>query len=351
MAKFFISRPIFAWVVAIVMMLAGAICIHELPVAQYPNIALPQVVVNANYPGASAETLANTVTQIIEQNMNGIDNLLYMSSATQSSGRASITLTFRTGVDPDIAQVQVQNKLQLATPMLPLEVQRQGLSVEKTSASFLMVVGFIARDGAMSEVDISDYVNTYLKDGLARLTGVGEVEVFGAERAMRVWADPAKLANYGLTLADLKAVIQSQNLQVSSGQLGGMPQSEGQELNATIIAQSQLQTVEEFENMLIRVRPDGARLRMRDVARVELGQNEYGFKARFNGLPSSGMASRLAAGANALTTADRVKEYLESARNFFPAGLEYVFPYDTTPFVRLSIWAVVETLIIAVILV
>ncbi|MDR1745127.1 MAG: efflux RND transporter permease subunit [Planctomycetota bacterium] len=351
MAKFFINRPIFAWVIAIVMMLAGLICIVQLPVAQYPNIAMPEVSIDATYPGASAETLSNTVTQVIEQNMNGIDNLLYMSSSSESSGRVSITLTFETGTDADIAQVQVQNKLQLATPMLPAEVQRQGISVRKSSASFLMVAGFISTDGSMNEADISDYVNTYLKDTTSRLHGVGEVMVFGAERSMRIWVDPAKLSNYSLTLADIQAVIQKQNLQVSSGQLGGMPQDGERELNAAIIAQSQLQTVGEFENMLIRVNQDGSSLRMKDVARVELGQNSYDFTSRYNGSPSAGMGIRLASGANALSTADVIKKYLDDSKRFFPKGLECIFPYDTTPFVRISITAVVHTLIEAIVLV
>ncbi len=351
MAKFFINRPIFAWVIAIVMMLAGVICIARLPVAQYPDIAMPAVSINAVYPGASAETLSNTVTQVIEQNMNGIDNLLYMSSSSESSGRVTITLTFQTGTDPDIAQVQVQNKLQLATPMLPAEVQRQGIQVQKSSASFLMVAGFISMDRSMSEADIADYVNTYLKDTTSRLPGVGEVTVFGAERSMRIWVDPAKLSNYSLTLADIQAVIQKQNLQVSSGQLGGMPQDGERELNAAIIAQSQLQTVDEFENMLIRVNQDGSALRMKDVARVELGQDGYEFTGRYNGMPSSGMGIKLASGANALTTADVIKRYLDESERFFPAGLECVFPYDTTPFVRISITSVVHTLIEAIVLV
>ncbi|MCD8349517.1 MAG: efflux RND transporter permease subunit [Planctomycetaceae bacterium] len=351
MAKFFISRPIFAWVIAIVMMLAGVISITQLPVAQYPDIAMPQVVIEARYPGASAETLSNTVTQVIEQNMNGIDNMLYMASTSQSSGWATITITFANGTDPDIAQVQVQNKLSLATPTLPEEVQRQGLRVRKTATSFLMVVGFISEDHSMNETDISDYVNTYLKDPVSRLNGVGEVQVFGAERSMRVWVDPVKLSNYHLTLGDLEAVILRQNMQVSSGQLGGMPQDGERELNATIIAQSQLQTVEEFEEMLIRVNQDGSSLRMRDVARIELGQDSYDFTARYNGMPSAGMGIKLASGANALNTADNVKTYMENARDFFPAGLSFVYPYDTTPFVRISIMEVVKTLIEAVILV
>ncbi len=351
MAKFFINRPIFAWVVAIVMMLAGIISISQLPVAQYPDIAMPSIVIDANYPGASAETLSNTVTQVIEQNMNGIDNLLWMSSTSESSGRVSINLTFETGTDSDIAQVQVQNKLQLATPQLPEVVQRQGISVSKSSASFLLVAGFVSTDGSMGQTDISDYVNTYLKDATSRLNGVGEVTVFGAERSMRIWVDPVKLSNYSLTFADLQAVIQSQNMQVSSGQLGGNPQEGERELNAVIVAQSQLETVEEFENMFIRVNQDGSELRMKDVARVELGQDTYDFTGAYNGLPASGMAIKLASGANALTTADNVKTYLADAERFFPAGLEYVFPYDTSPFVRVSITAVVHTLIEAIILV
>ncbi|MDR1745300.1 MAG: efflux RND transporter permease subunit, partial [Planctomycetota bacterium] len=336
MAKFFISRPIFAWVIAIVMMLAGLISITRLSVAQYPDIAMPEVTIDATYPGASAETLSNTVTQVIEQNMNGIDNLLYMASTSQSSGRASITLTFANGTDPDIAQVQVQNKLSLATPSLPQEVQRQGLQVRKSSSSFLMVVGFISENHSMNEADISDYVNTYLKDPVSRLHGVGEVQVFGAERSMRIWVDPVKLSNYSLTLGDLQRVIERQNMQVSSGQLGGMPQDGDRELNAPIIAQSQLQTVEEFGDMLIRVNQDGSSLRMRDVARVELGQDMYDFTSRYNGVPAAGMAINLASGANALNTANTVKTYMSNAKSFFPAGLNIVYPYDTTPFVRIS---------------
>ncbi len=351
MARFFINRPIFAWVVAIVMMLAGAISITQLPIAQYPDIALPSVVISANYPGASAETLSNTVTQVIEQNMNGINNLLYMSSESQSAGNMSLTLTFAAGTDPDIAQVQVQNKLSLATPQLPQEVQRQGLEVSKSTATFLLVVGFISRDGSMNESDIADYVNTYLKDAMARLTGVGEIQVFGSSRAMRIWVDPVKLSNYRLTLGDIETVILKQNMQVSSGQLGGTPQVVGQEVNATVIAQSQLQTVEEFENILIRVNQDGSSLKMRDVARVELGQESYATIARYNGLPSAGVGVKLATGANALNTADTVKEFMESQRQFFPAGLDFVFPYDTSPFVAISIREVVKTLIEAIILV
>ncbi len=351
MAKFFINRPIFAWVVAIVMMLAGAICIAQLPVAQYPDIAMPQVSIDAVYPGASAETLSNTVTQVIEQNMNGIDNMLYMSSTSESSGRVSIDITFQTGTDPDIAQVQVQNKLQLVIPMLPSEVQRQGIRVRKASTSFLMVAGFISRNNSMNQADISDYVSTYLKDTVSRLPGVGEVMVFGAERSMRIWVDPVKLSNYSLTLADIQGVLQIQNLQVSSGQLGGMPQEGERELNAAIIAQSQLQTVEEFENMLIRVNPDGSALKMKDVARVELGQDTYDFTSRYNGMQSAGLGVQLASGANALDTADVVKAYIAESSQFFPPGLECVYPYDTTPFVRISITAVIHTLIEAIILV
>ena len=351
MAKFFINRPIFAWVIAIVMMLAGVISISQLPIAQYPDIAMPEVVIQARYPGASAETLSNTVTQVIEQNMNGIDHLLYMASTSESSGNVSITLTFENGTDPDIAQVQVQNKLSLATPMLPQTVQRLGISVRKTSASFLLVAGFISVDGSMNEAEISDYVNTYVKDPASRLNGVGEVMVFGAERSMRIWVDPVRLSNYSLTLSDLESVILQQNLQVSSGQLGGMPQDGERELNATVNSQSQLQTVEEFENIFIRVNQDGSSLRMKDVARVELGQDNYDFTARYNGMPSAGMAVKLASGANALSTADVIKNFLKDRQRTFPQGLEVIYPYDTTPFVRISIMAVVQTLIEAIILV
>ncbi len=351
MARFFINRPIFAWVIAIVMMLAGLLCIYTLPISQYPEIAMPRVVVTATYPGASAETLSNTVTQIIEQNMNGIDNLVYMSSQSQSSGQAQVTLTFQTGTNADIAQVQVQNKLQLATPMLPEEVQRQGLSVKKSTSTFMLVASFVSNDHSMSEADISDYVNTYLKDPIARLTGVGEIQIFGAQRSMRIWVDPVKLSNYSLTLADIAAVVRSQNLQVSSGELGGTPQSRGQQLNATIIAQSQLQRVDEFEDMLIRVNRDGSALKMKDVARVELGQDSYAFQARYNGQPAAGMGVMLASGANALATADLVKGFLAESKAFFPPGLDIVYPYDTTPFVSISINEVIKTLIEAVILV
>ncbi len=351
MAKFFISRPIFAWVIAIVMMLAGVISITQLPVAQYPDIAMPQVVIWANYPGASAETVTSTVTQVIEQNMTGIDNMLYMSSTSESTGNAQITLTFAAGTDPDIAQVQVQNKLSLATALLPEEVQRRGITVQKQSSSFLMVIGFVSRDGSMNEADIADYANTYIKDSLSRITGVGQVQMFGAERSMRIWVDPVKLSNYKLTISDLIGVIQQQNLQVSSGQLGGMPQAGERQLNATIIAQSQLQTVEEFENMYIRVNPDGSALRMRDVARVELGQDYYEFTARYNSVPAAGMAVSLASGANALDTAADIKAYMEESKRFFPAGLDFVYPYDTTPFVAISITEVMKTLIEAIILV
>lgn len=351
MAKFFIHRPIFAWVVAIVMMLAGILSITQLPVSQYPDIALPQVRISARYPGASSDTLSNTVTQVIEQNMNGIDNVLYMSSDSQSAGNMSIVLTFEAGTNPDIAQVQVQNKLQLATPKLPESVQRMGIEVRKSSSTFLLVLGFISTTGTMTEADITDYANAYIKDPLSRVAGVGEVRVFGAERSMRIWADPVKLSQYNLTLADLSAVIARQNLQVSSGQIGGMPQVEGQNLNVTVIAQSQLQTAEEFENILIRVNTDGSTLTMKDVARVELGKESYADLARFNGQPAGGIGVYLATGANALQTAENVKNFLEEQRQYFPPGLEYVFPYDTTPFIRISIYEVVKTLIEAIILV
>ena len=256
MAKFFIDRPIFAWVIAIIIMLAGALAIMKLPVAQYPTIAPPAVSISAVYPGADAQTVQDTVTQIIEQNMNGIDNLMYMSSTSDSSGSVSITLTFQSGTDPDIAQVQVQNKLQLATPLLPQEVQQQGISVEKSSSSFLMVAGFISEDGSMSQDDIADYVASNIKDPISRSEGIGDVTLFGAQYAMRIWLDPNKLNNYQMTPLDVINQIKIQNNQIAAGQLGGAPPVPGQQLNASIIAQTRLQTPEEFGKILMKVQPD-----------------------------------------------------------------------------------------------
>lgn len=348
MSRFFIDRPIFAWVLAIVVMLAGVLAINSLPIAQYPAIAPPAISVSANYPGASARTLEDTVTQIIEQKMKGLDGLMYMSSTSESSGSMSLTLTFSADTDPDIAQVQVQNKLASATPLLPQEVQRQGISVAKSARNFLLVVGFVSEDGSMDNIDIGDYVASSVQDIVSRVDGVGEVQLFGSQYAMRIWLDPAKLQNYKLTPADISAAVGAQNAQVSAGQLGGMPAIEGQQLNATVTAQSRLQTPEQFSAILVKTNSNGSVVRLGDVATVELGGENYGVVARFNGKPASGLAVKLASGANALDTAAGVKKALADLEPLFPAGLKAVVPYDTTPFVSLSIEKVVSTLIEAV---
>ncbi|WAH53830.1 multidrug efflux RND transporter permease subunit AcrB [Pseudescherichia vulneris] len=351
MSKFFIDRPIFAWVIAIIIMLAGALSILNLPVAQYPSIAPPAVTVSATYPGADAKTVQDTVTQVIEQNMNGIDGLLYMSSTSDSSGSVQITLTFNSGTDADIAQVQVQNKLQLAMPLLPQEVQQQGVSVEKSSSSFLMVLGMINTDGSMTQEDIADYVGATVKDPVSRTAGVGDVQLFGAQYAMRIWMDPNKLNNFQLTPVDVINAIKAQNAQVAAGQLGGTPPVKGQQLNASIIAQTRLTSTEEFGKILLKVNPDGSQVRLRDVAEIELGGENYDVIAKYNGQPASGLGIKLATGANALDTANAVRATIESLKPTFPAGLQVVYPYDTTPFVKISINEVVKTLIEAIVLV
>jgi multidrug efflux pump len=351
MARFFIDRPIFAWVIAIVIMLAGGLSILTLPVSQYPAIAPPAIAINASYPGASAKTVEDSVTQVIEQKLTGLDNLLYMSSQSDSYGRATVTLTFDAGTDPDIAQVQTQNKLQLAMPLLPLAVQQQGVQVVKSARNFLMVIGFVSKDGSMTRVDLADFINSTVQEPLSRVTGVGEVQVFGAQYAMRIWVDPDKLNNYKLTPGDVENAIRAQNNQVSAGQLGGTPAVSGQGFTASITAQSRLQTVEEFERILLRSSAQGGEVRLKDVARVEIGAENYGVVGRFNGQPAAGIGIKLAAGANALDTADAVKARIEQMKPYFPAGVETVVPYDTTPFVKISIMNVVQTLVEAIILV
>jgi multidrug efflux pump len=351
LSRFFIDRPIFAWVVAIVIMLAGALAIRTLPIAQYPDIALPQVSVNAIYPGASAKTVEDSVTQVIEQKMKGLDGLEYMSSTSDSSGSATTTLTFKAGTDIDIAQVQVQNKLQTATALLPQEVQQQGLTVAKSARNFLLIVGMYSEDPKTTNTDLADYIASNLQDPLARVDGVGEVQLFGAQYAMRIWLDPTKLASYSLTPADVIAAIRAQNAQVSAGQLGGVPNLPGTALNATITAQSRLSTPAEFQNIIVKNSSGGAIVHLSDVARVELGAESYGFGAKYNGKPAAGLAIRLAPGANALNTADAIKARMSQLEKNFPASFRYVIPYDSTPFVKLSIEEVVKTLIEAVILV
>jgi len=351
MARFFIDRPIFAWVIAIIIMLAGALSITQLPVSRYPVIAPPTVSVSSTYPGASAQVVENSVTQIIEQNMKGLDGLLYMSATSESNGRSTITLTFTSGTNADIAQVQVQNKLQLATPLLPQEVQRQGISVTKTGEGFLMVVGFVSEDGRMSRVDIADYIAANIVDPLSRVAGVGSTQLFGSQYAMRIWLDPNKLDTYNLTTADLLGAIQGQNQQVALGQLGGAPAVAGQELNAAINARGRLQTPAQFRDIVVRANSDGSVLKLGEVARVELGSENYNVVGSFNGRPAAGVAVSMATGANALATAGAVKALLEQLSPNFPRGLRAVVPFDTTPFVRVSITSVVYTLIEAIVLV
>ncbi|NRD34360.1 efflux RND transporter permease subunit [Shewanella sp. DC2-4] len=351
MARFFIDRPIFAWVISLIIMLAGILSIRSLPVSQYPNIAPPTVVISANYPGASAKIVEDSVTQVIEQRMTGIDHLRYIASASDSFGNAEITLTFNAEADPDIAQVQVQNKLQGAMTLLPQEVQAQGVNVNKSSSGFLMVLGFVSTDGSLDKGDIADYVGANIQDPMSRVPGVGEIQLFGAQYAMRIWLDPLKLTQYNLTSLDVIAAIRSQNAQVSAGQLGGAPSVAGQELNATVSAQSRLQTAEEFRKIILKSDISGANVFLSDVARVELGSESYAVVSLYNGQPATGLAIKLATGANALDTAEAVREKIAEMKPFFPQGLEVVYPYDTTPFVEKSIEGVVHTLLEAIVLV
>jgi len=351
LSRFFIDRPIFAWVVAIVIMLAGALSISRLPIAQYPDIALPQISVQAVYPGASAKTVEDSVTQVVEQKMKGLDGLLYMSSTSDSSGSATVTLTFKAGTNVDIAQVQVQNKLQTALALLPQEVQQQGLTVVKSTRNFLMVVGLYSEDGRYSNSDLADFIASNLQDPISRVEGVGDTQLFGAQYAMRIWLDPNKLDGYSLTPADVINAIKAQNAQVSAGQLGGTPATPGTALNATITAQSRLQHPEEFENIVLKTTPEGAIVHLRDVARVELGAESYVTLAKYNGQPAAGLPIKLAPGANALDTAKAVKKRVEELSKTFPPGVKYVVPLDSTPFIQKSIEEVVKTLGEAIVLV
>ena len=351
MSKFFIDRPIFAWVIALVIMLVGALSILKLPINQYPSIAPPAISISVTYPGASAQTVQDTVVQVIEQQLNGIDHLRYVSSESNSDGSMTITATFEQGTDPDTAQVQVQNKLNLATPLLPQEVQQQGIRVTKAVKNFLMVIGVVSEDGTMNKDDLSNYIVSNMQDPISRTEGVGDFQVFGAQYAMRIWLDPSKLNKYNLTPVDVKSAISAQNVQVSSGQLGGLPAVKGQELNATIIGKTRLQTADEFKKILLKVNTDGSQVRLSDVADVALGGENYSISAQYNGKPSSGLAIKLATGANALDTAKALHQTISDLEPFFPPGMKVVYPYDTTPVVSASIKGVVETLVEAVVLV
>ncbi|MBU0973331.1 MAG: efflux RND transporter permease subunit [Proteobacteria bacterium] len=351
MSKFFIERPIFAWVIAIVIMLAGLFAVLTLPIEQYPKIAPPSISISTVYPGASAQILENSVTQVIEQNLTGIDHLRYFSSSSTGSGQLAITLTFEPEADPDIAQVQVQNKVQAVKSLLPQEVQSQGVTVSKATKSFLLIVALYSEDGSMDEHDIGDYIKSSIADPISRVQGVGDLTVFGQQHSMRIWLNPEKLHSYGLMPSDLKSAIWARNSDITPGQLGGAPALKGQQINATISAQSKLQTVADFEEILVKVNPDGSQVRLKDIAKVELGAQSYDTIARYKGRDASGMAVSLATGANALDTGKRIKAKVKELEAFMPPGIKVVYPYDTTPFVKLSIEEVVKTLFEAILLV
>jgi multidrug efflux pump len=351
LARFFINRPIFAWVIAIVIMLAGAASILSLPIAQYPDVAPPTISISANYPGASAETIENSVTQILEQQLTGLDGLLYFSSSSTSAGSVSIQVTFQQGTDADTAQVQVQNKVQQALSRLPSEVQQQGVTVTKSQNDFLMIVALYDSTDKDSGADISDYLVSNIQDPIARVSGVGSVQVFGSQYAMRIWLDPAKLAAYSLMPSDISAAIQAQNNQVSAGKIGAIPSADTQQLSATVTAQSKLKTADEFRDIIVKHDSAGATVRLGDVARVDLGSETYNEVTRANGHPASGVAVKLAPGANALSTAERVRATVEQLEHNMPAGYETIYPKDSTPFIRISIEEVVKTLFEAIVLV
>ncbi|WP_042297826.1 efflux RND transporter permease subunit [Paraburkholderia bannensis] len=351
MSAFFIKRPVFAWVLAIVVMLAGLLALKRLPVAQYPEIAPTTISISATYAGADAQTIENSVTRVIEQGLTGLDNLLYMSASSDASGEVEIRLTFSNKANADVAQMQVQNKLQLVTAQLPSVVQSTGLTVTKSSASFLMVVGFVSTDGKLRSIDLDDYVGSTLQDQIRRVPGVGNTQLFGSSYAMRIWLDPARLQQYALMPGDVETALRAQNAQVAAGQLGAQPARPGQQLNATVTAQSRLQTVAQFEDVIIKSATDGAVVRLKDVARVELGAENYTYASTYNGQPASSLGVMLATGANAIDTASGIKTLVASLKNTLPAGVEVVYPYDTTPFVSLSIHEVVKTLFEAIVLV
>ena len=351
LSRFFLDRPVFAWVIAIVMMVAGGLAIYNLPIAQYPPIAPPSIAIDSFYPGASAETVENSVTQIVEQKMTGFDKMLYLKATSDSSGSSRLELTFVPGTDPDLAWAQVQNKLQLAMANLPEVVQQSGVKVSKSTRNWLIFVALISEDGSMDGNDLRDYAKSNLEKVLARVPGVGEVEAFGTEYAMRIWLDPDKLTGFRMTLEDVIAALRAYNVEISAGQFGGAPAVEGQRMNASIIVQSLLRAPEEFAAIPIRTNPDGSIVRVRDVARVELGTETYDIEAYHNGKPAAGLAIRQAAGANAVDTADAVKAKMEEMSRYFPPGMKVVYPYDTTPFVRVAIEEVVKTLFEAILLV
>src|SRR6476620_1408797 len=351
MSRYFIDRPIFAWVLAILVMLFGLLAVRTLPIAQFPALAPPQIGVAAIYPGADATTLDKTTTQIIEQQLQGIDNLRYFSSQSSSSGQVAVTLTFEQGTNPDTAQVQVNNKVQAALPLLPQEVQRQGVRVEKSSANFALVPGLYSADGSHDQNDLADMMVSKIQEPVSRINGVGGLQMFGSQYAMRIWVDPMKLNRYQLTMADVTSAVQAQNAQVSAGQLGSLLAPKAQELNATVSVQSRLQTPEQFGDIRLKTSPEGSVVRLRDVARIELGAENYGFSSNYNGRPATAAVIRLAPGANALKTIGEVKAKIAEIAKQFPSDVKVIYPWDTTPFVKVSLRQVVETLFEAMLLV
>ena len=351
MSKIFIDRPIFAWVIAIIIMLVGAGSIFSLPVEQFPDVAPPQVNIRASYPGASAETLETSVAQVIEQQLQGIDGLLYFTTNSSSRGSVSISVTFAKGTDPDIAQVQVQNKVQQALSRLPAQVQQQGLTVTKSNPDFLLIAAIYDTTDRSTNIDVSDYMVTNLQDTIGRLKGVGDINVFGSQYAMRVWLNPDKLAAVGLMPGDVVTAITAQNAEVAAGEIGAVPSGPDQYLDATVTAQSRLTTPAQFAAIVLKTQPDGSTVKLADVARVELGAESYAAISRVNGHPGAGIAISLAPGADALSTAELVKKQIETSSKNFPTGYQYSFPNDSTTFIKLSINDVVKTLFEAIVLV
>nr|MBP7229529.1 efflux RND transporter permease subunit [Moraxellaceae bacterium] len=352
MAKFFVDRPVFAWVIALIIVLAGLLSIRSLPVSQYPSIAPPTIAISATYPGASAQTVEDTVTSVIEQEMNGAEGLQYMYSTSESSGSANITLAFKSGMDIDLASVEVQNRLKRVESRLPSEVRSQGVRVDKAGNNFLMFVILANTDGKLTRTDLANYASASILDPLRRVEGVGDITLFGSEYAMRIWLNPARLTGLKMTPADVTAAIRDQNMQVAGGALGGLPAVAGQDLNATVIVpESRLSSPEQFGNIILRANPDGSVVRLSDVARVELGAADYSVEARLNGKPVAGLGVKLAPSANALATATAVRAKMAELSPYFPEGMNYEIPYDTSKFVKISIEEVVKTLIEAIILV
>ncbi|MDP9108968.1 MAG: efflux RND transporter permease subunit [Pseudomonadota bacterium] len=351
MAKFFIDRPVFAWVLALFILIACALSITRLPIAQYPTIAPPSIVVTANYPGATAQVLDDSVTSLIEQEMNGADGLKYIESQSQANGSVTITVTFEAGTDPDLAAVDVQNRLKRVEARLPQAVTQQGVQVAKARSNILLFTSLSSTDGKLDPVALGDYLSRNVLNEIKRVPGVGQAQLFGTERAMRIWIDPQKLVGYKLTTTDIGNAVRGQNAQVSSGTLGDLPSPASQQYSAPVVVTGQLSTPEEFGNIVLRANPDGSVVRLRDVARIEIGGQNYGLSARLNGKPTSAIAVQLSPTGNALATAQRVRAKMDELSRYFPAGVKYDIPYDTSKFVQISIEEVVKTLLEAIVLV